>query len=263
MAHCPNCGRKLHLTDWRPECPGCHVNLNYFNSNEKLLEDSEKAEIEHAKFQPKVDRAKAAYAGSKLAIVRIVLSVLPIGALFLPLCANNSDTLNILDIYKILSSDAGALLSGVVQGDISSLFTLTLALSVVMILVGLIAIIASLGEHGKVRSFVLYGVHLLLAVASLVFASLQDGAKIGLYLYATLVAVLFIWNVILYKKGIPVHYTPCLIGGLPSEEYFALVEQGMTQAQIRRKMLVALAELQEAEEAKREAEEKEAAVCPQ
>lgn len=263
MAHCPNCGRKLHLTDWRPECPGCHVNLNYFNSNERLLEDSEKAEIEHAKFQPKVDRAKAAYAGSKMAIIRIVLSVLPIGALFLPLCSAKDGTLNILDVYKMLSADPNALLSGLFKGDFSSLFVLSLALSVVMILVGLIAIIASLGKHGKVRSFVLYGLHLLLAVLSLIFAALSGGAKIGLYLYAALVAVLFIWNVILFKTGIPVRYTPCLIGGLPSEEYFSMVEQGMTQAQIRRKMLVALAELQEAEDAKREAEEKEAAICPQ
>ena len=40
-------------------------------------------------------------------------------------------------------------------------------------------------------------------------------------------------------------YTECLIGGLPSEEYFALVEDGQSKEQIRRKMLVSLSQMQE------------------
>ena len=85
MANCPHCGYHLRLTDWKPDCPKCGVNLNYYKANERLLDESEKAEAEHAKFQPKVDRAKAAYAGSWKAIMRIVLTLLPVGALFLPL----------------------------------------------------------------------------------------------------------------------------------------------------------------------------------
>ena len=91
MAVCPNCGRKLRMTDWKPDCPECGVNLNYFNANERLLVDSEKAEREHARFQPSVDRGKASYAGSKLAILRIVFTLLPVGALFLPLCSKLAD----------------------------------------------------------------------------------------------------------------------------------------------------------------------------
>ena len=85
MAQCPRCGCRLRITDWKPVCPDCGVNLNYYKANERLLDESEKAEIEHAHFQPKVDRAKAAYAGSWKAILRIVLTLLPVGALFLPL----------------------------------------------------------------------------------------------------------------------------------------------------------------------------------
>ena len=52
MATCPKCGRKLKLTQWRPECPGCGVNMVYYDSNERLIVEAEKAEVEHAKSQP-------------------------------------------------------------------------------------------------------------------------------------------------------------------------------------------------------------------
>ena len=67
---------------------------------------------------------------------------------------------------------------------------------------------------------------------------------IGAYLYAALQALSFVWNLLLVKSGIPVKYTQCLIGGLPSEEYFGYVNSGWSKEDIRRKMLVALAKLQ-------------------
>ena len=85
MANCPKCGYKLKFTDFRPECPGCGVNLMYFNHQERLAEDADKAEAEHVQMQPKVDRIKFAFVGTKLSIVRLVLLFLPIGMLFLPL----------------------------------------------------------------------------------------------------------------------------------------------------------------------------------
>ena len=267
MAVCPNCGKKLKLTDWHPDCPGCGVNLNYFQSNEKLLVDSEKAEIEHAHFQPHIDRAKAAFVGSKLTVVRIVLSLLPIGGLFLPLgILKGVDTVsvNAIGVYDFVSkADIGALLGSVLKGDLFGISVLTLLLSVVLILVNLIALIASNGKHGKVRTFILNGVMLGFAAASAVCFTLSAGASpvltaaytgasvgAGAIVYIALIAVLFGWNIMLYTKGIEVKYTQCLIGGLPSEEYFSYVAQGMSKDEIYRKMLVALAKLEAAAEAK-------------
>lgn len=85
MANCPKCGYKLKFTDFRPECPGCGVNLMYYNHQERLAEDADKAEAEHVQMQPKIDRIKFAFIGTKLSIVRLVLLFLPIGMLFLPL----------------------------------------------------------------------------------------------------------------------------------------------------------------------------------
>ena len=262
MANCPHCGYHLRLTDWKPDCPKCGVNLNYYKANERLLDESEKAEAEHAKFQPKVDRAKAAYAGSWKAILRIVLTLLPVGALFLPLVMADGAK-NVIDIYKYVSgADLGALLGAGAAG----VSVAGLALSAVMILVCLILIVMSLGKHGKGRTIALYGVMFGAAAVSLAaffpaakamaFPGVETAlsAGVGAYLYVALQAVSFCWNLYVVLTGIPVKYTPCLIGGLPSEEYFGYIEKGVSKEEIRRKMLVALAELQVDAEAAGEAE---------
>ena len=265
MATCPHCGYKLRLTDWKPDCPECGVNLNYYKANDRLLDESEKAEAEHAKFQPKIDRAKAAYAGNWKTILRIVFTLLPIGALFLPL-ATLSGNHNVIDVYKYISAaDIGAMVTG---GSAFSYSILLLLLSAAMILVCLISVVASLGKHGKGRTVALYGVMLLAAAGSLVlFLSAAKSPELtarygdaaagpGAYLYTALQAFSFAWNFMLLSKGIPVTYTPCIIGGLPSEEYFGYLEAGWTRGEIRRKMLVALAKQQADRE---EAAQKEAA----
>lgn len=259
MTTCPNCGRKLHLKDWRPECPGCGTNLNYYNSNKNLLEESEKAEAEHARFQPRIDRAKAAYAGSKFAIIRIVLSLLPIGALFLPLCKNAAgESANVLKLYNIIN-EAG--IGNVLGGAFSSLYNLSvclLLLSAVMIIVSLVLIIMSLGKHGKIRVLITYALMVALSCASVItfviaqkkapvpFFESPNGASVGIgaILYVLLMLVLLLWNVFLLKKGIPVKYTQCLVGGIPSDEYYRLKAEGISTEELYRKMLAALTELE-------------------
>ena len=261
MATCPHCGYRLRMTDWKPVCPECGVNLNYYKANERLLDESEKAEAEHAKFQPRVDRAKAAYAGSWKAILRIVLTLLPVGALFLPL-VNLIGKENVLDVYYYFTNDE--LRAGVPGGNVFNAAVLLLALSAAMILVCLIFNIMSLGKHGKGRSIALYGVMLAAAVGALIAFLIavrapaftekygDPSAGIGAYIYILLQAVSFGWNLYVVKTGIPVKYTKCLIGGLPSEEYFRYVEAGVPKEEIRRKMLVALAKLQVETQAARE-----------
>ena len=258
MSCCPSCGRKLHIYDWRSECPGCGTNLNYYNSNTILLDEAEKAEKEHALFQPKVDRLKAAYAGSVLCIIRIILTLLPVGALFLPLIKTESGNLSVLPVYELINSKG---IGNIITGTFSSKLNLSatfLLLSAVLIIVSLILISMSLGKHGKIRVMLTYGIIELFSIISLVSLITCkksemieiDGIKstvspgVGAFLYVILLAVLFIYNVFLIKKGIKVKYTPCLIGGLPSEEYFRLIDQGASKDEIQRKMLIALTELE-------------------
>lgn len=274
MAKCPKCGRKLHIYDWRPECPGCHVNLVYYNSNENLLAESEKAEIEHAKHQPSIDRAKASFFGSAPAIVRIVLSLIPVAALFLPICvvqkAGGSENINAIGVYNYISkADFGALMNNMLHGDLFPLSVILLLISVVMILVCLGCTVMSLGPHGKQRNFILNMIMLVCAAGSALTFALSDipsvlpgcsGGKpsVGIYLYVFLILVLLIYNLILAKKGLKIKHTVCLIGGLPSEEYFSMVEQGVSELEIRKKMVESLTKMQNEVRAKAAEEEAEA-----
>lgn len=273
MATCPKCGKKLRLYHWRPECPACGVNMIYFASNERLLAESEKTEIEHAKFQPKVDRAKAAFFGSPWAIARIVLTVLPWACLMLPLgrLVNQEYVLsfNAINVYQYLSGQGfGAVFSAALKGELLPLSVALLLVSAAMVLVCLICSVMSLGKHGKARNLILNLIQTGSAVGAAVCFSLADiraalpdyssgDLRWGGFVYIGLLAALLVYNLYLAKRGLPVKKTVCYIGGLPSDEYFQYVEQGMSELEIRKKMVEALTKMQDEVRAKAaEAEEK-------
>ena len=260
MANCPNCGRKLHIYNWSQECPDCHVNMVYYKSNDRLLEETEKAEIEHAINQPGIDRAKAAFFGSPPAIVRIILSLLPIAGLFLPLCSfygeNGRESINAINIYNFISKadDIGSILG---EGTFG-ISIIALLLSAVMIIVCLALTPLSLSKKGKERNLLLNSFMIASAVVSAMCFSAcsmnistifpqYTSAKIsiGSFVYIGLMILILVYNLRLDKKGLEVKYTPCYIGGLPSGEYFSLVEQGTDILEIRKKMVEALKEIQE------------------
>ena len=249
MADCPKCGKHLRMLDWRQNCPYCDVNLVYYKSNEKLLDDSEKAEIEHAHTQPKIDRAKAAYFGSPLAIARFVLTILPVVTLLIPFVklngAQSSKLINLVSVINFFRDGGFNTMLGALPGNKLALALALMCLAAAMFLINAIFVIASYGKHGKGRQTFLYAFTFLLAVAS--FICLIAGGKnfIGAVVFVFAEFAALAVNIMLYAKGIKVKYTPCLIGGLPKEEYYSYVEQGMTREEIRRKMLVALAEMQE------------------
>ncbi len=275
MTNCPKCGRKLHIYNWRQECPDCHVNIVYYKSNDRLLEETEKAEIEHAKSQPGIDRAKAAFFGSPPAIIRIFISLLPIAGLFLPLCSlsgvNGAKSVNVINVVNFISGaeDIGSVFGNGAFG--ASIIGLTL--SAVMIIVCLALTPLSLSEHGKERNIILNCVMIVSAAVSMVcflicaadISAVLPGyssakLSVGSFVYIGLMLIIPVYNLMLDKRGLAVKYTPCYIGGLDSNEYFSLVEQGVDKLEIRRKMVEALTEIQEritAEEAKA-SEKKEA-----
>lgn len=85
MAECPKCGYKLRVKDWRPECPKCGVNVVYYGIEDRLREEADAAEYNHAKMQPHFDRLKFSLIGHPLSIVRLCIGLLPIVALLLPM----------------------------------------------------------------------------------------------------------------------------------------------------------------------------------
>ena len=283
-ATCPKCGGKLKLTDWRPNCPHCGVNMVYYGMEERLLLDADKAEAEHARTQPRIDRLKAAFVGSKLAIARIVFSVLPIAALFLPIAkfafkapyVGYEGSVNAISIYNLVSSHLDfdslfSMLGSKVMGPMFIFYAVSLVcllLSAVGVLLHLIFLTLACSPKGKQRNYGFGIANIVLVIVSIVMFFLFSGkvtalfpsvvtassVGIGAYLYLALLIASFVVDVICFTKGIEVKYKPCFVGNIPADEYFQLVKDGVPLDQIRAVMAERTA-AKEAEEAKKAAEE--------
>lgn len=275
MANCPKCGRKLTLLDWRPNCPGCGVNLVYYGMEERLLDEADKAEAEHARLQKRIDRLKAAFVNSPLTIVRIILSILPIATLLIPLAtvtfsgpmiAEQTKSINAIEIYNIVSKlDFDALFTMIGSNLLGTAFIgmagslVSLVISLVFVIVSLLALMAACGPKGNVRNLTLNSISIVFAVASIfLFNMFTNGisaafpeyfsGKIGAGIFVYIGALLLLLgiNILLTVKGIDVKYKQCFVGGIPYEEYMELVEKGTPKDEIRAMMVAALEEKEKA-----------------
>lgn len=283
MAKCPKCGRKLTLFDWKPNCPDCGVNLVYYGMEERLLDEADAAEAEHAKLQKRIDRLKASFVGSKLTILRIILSVLPIATLLLPLCSvtysgpfieQTTTNINAIELVNLVSSlDIDALLTMLGSGIVGTSFIgyagalVCLLLSVVFIIISLLMLTLACSPKGNPRNITLNIITIALAAASpilfnvfatnisAVFPDFISGKiGFGIFVYIAALALLLAINIIIAVKGVEVKYKQCFVGGIPAEKYFELVEKGTDKAVIRQMMTEALEkQTEEKEEVKEEA----------
>ncbi len=285
MAKCPKCGRKLTLFDWKPNCPECGVNLVYYGMEERLMEEADHAEAEHARLQKRIDRLKASFVGSKLAIVRIILSVLPIAALLLPLASISfngpyieatTTSINAIEIYNIVSSlDFDALFTMIGSGVVGSSFIgyagalVGILLSLVFVILSLVLLTLACSPKGCVRNLIMNSLAIVAAVVSIVmFTQFANGITavfpdfvtdasigFGIFVYIGMLALLLGLNIYLTVNKIEVKYKQCYVGGIPAEEYFELVEKGTDKETLHKMMAEALSEKTEEKEAEETKEE--------
>lgn len=230
MANCPKCGYKLRMIDIKAECPECGVNLIYFNHQERLAEDADKAEEEYIRMQPKIDRVKFAFVGTKLSIVRLILLLVPIGMLFLPLAqikvlmpyntidANVSILNLVMDViakfeFSILSI---APTTAVVCYFISILGVLV---SAIFAILNIPFVSVSCSPKGFKRNVILSSCGIVAIVVSIIsflvlnsqleasFGAMYSG-NIGIGAFLVIAAYLAIIgiNIIIKKKNVPVKY---------------------------------------------------------
>ena len=238
---------------------------------ERLLSEADAAEAEHAKLQKKIDRLKASFVGSKLTIIRIILSVIPIAALMLPLCSvtysgpfieQTTTSVNAITIYNLVSTlDFDALFT-MIGSDLlgTSLIgyagaLVCLLLSLVLVIVSLVLLTLACSPKGNPRNITLNSITIILASASAVlFTVFSNGITavfpefisgklgVGIFVYIALLAALLILNIVIAKKGVDVKYKQCYVGGIPAEEYFELVANGTDVDTIHEMMAKALEE---------------------
>lgn len=88
---CPNCGKKLHVWDVKAECSSCGVSIPNYNWQARLEEDNIKAEKQFAVFNRTMNRIAYSIYGTKLRIVRLILTFLPAIGFILPWATLKSD----------------------------------------------------------------------------------------------------------------------------------------------------------------------------
>ena len=273
MADCPKCGVHLKLTDWRQHCPHCGANIVVYDLQERLMQQADIAEVQHYHFQKKIDRLKASFIGSKLAIVRIVTSFIPVFALLLPVITAKmnpafsaySGGVSFITIYNGVDTigqpgflAADPLLTGSL---------LLLLLSIVFWLVHFVLLTMACGKRAMARAIVLHALLLLSAFGALaLFAADRSSAvltgkpAVGIYLYLVLLIVNAAVDFAVLRQGIDVRHKQCYVGGIPIEEYFEL-QKTMTPEDLRQEQYRRMQKKREEKEAQlaREQAEKEAA----
>lgn len=275
MANCPKCNAHLKLTDWKQHCPHCGTNITVYDLQEKLMKDADIAEVQNYHFQKKIDRVKAAFVGSPLAITRIFTSLLPAGALFLPIIkatfspeklaeANGDVTfLSIYGNFDKIGDVFGFLSSNSVSDKLFVIAFIVFLLSVVATLLRFILNALACSPKGKIRNYSMDGILLATSIipAILILAMSGDGAVeaslgIGAILYVALQIVNVAIDIIFFKKGFEIKHQQCYVGGIPIEEYFEM-EKTMSREEIRAEQYKRLQALQIAKEKELEEKEKE------
>lgn len=256
MANCPKCNAKLKLTDWRPECPKCGVNMVYYGMEERLLADAEKAEAEHAKFQKGLDRFKASSIGGKRQIARLVLSIIPAIGLVLgfllpalslatinlsniPYYGDNVINVNIVTVVEFFMNyfDVNGLL-GVIGSDVVGTPFIMFAVSIVLLALSVVMGILNFGRNfcsskaSSCKKNIIVSVlsMILIIAAGIVFDVFGSGINavfptfieanlgIGVFVTAALHIPVIAVNATMVKNPIVVKYTELPTYGEAEEE---------------------------------------------
>ncbi|MBQ8183654.1 MAG: hypothetical protein IJ025_07130 [Clostridia bacterium] len=277
MADCPKCGEHLKVTDWKQHCPHCGGNIVIYDIQERLMKDADIAEVQYYHFQKKIDRLKASFVGSRLAVVRIFTSLIPVLAIVVPFFKCNFNEpfvpfsgyfslFSLLDILDKFNVDNILSLLDTSDGRLPLVLFLIsvglILLTVVLLLVRFFCLTMSCSKRGKSMC---YGFDLSLLVLGVLSSVLlfivpenpyfSIDFVIAPIVYLILLIVNFIVDIAIFKKGISVKHAPCFVGGIPIEEYFQMVENGVAQDEIRAEMYRRLAKLQEEKEAELKKEE--------
>lgn len=234
MSKCPKCGRKLHLYNVSQFCPDCGTNLRFYKFEETFFREAKEAELSQAVIHVKIRHLKAAFIGSKLAIARLIVMLLPVVGLLIPAGSfkfifpfkQAGFAISGLGIYGMFTGDEFNYLMSVTGSSFSNgafaslrnaLFAYaSVAVFAVFVLLTSILCFISYKNMQKITA-VFAGLGIVDCFAAMVFISkfakacgstpiLEGSSGFGLIATALLFGVVLAVNILLSKKGIPVEY---------------------------------------------------------
>ena len=233
MAHCPNCKKRLNLWNVSQICPHCGVNMRFFDYDKRFYHDAKESELSMARVHVFVRTLKAAFIGAKISIARLVLMLLPVGALMLPLAKGGVDfpffhadiDLSALGLFGAFSGGALDYLLPMMTSPVNGAAVAAFVIAALALAVALVCAVAQLlttvlGFINIKRTAVANCVFALLAIAgvivseifaskagkaagfegSMISCSLSFGWAIQIAAFAAFFAI----NFPIAKNGIPI-----------------------------------------------------------
>ncbi len=234
MAHCPKCGKKLKLTDISQFCPACGVNMRFVDFEKNFYKEAKEAELSQANMHVKVKKLKASFVGSKLAIARLCVMLLPILAMLIPAgsftislpFSSESSTFSALGLYGLFSgsglnyilSMVGAPVDGAAFTALRNGLFGFAAVAVFGLLIFFVSVLGFISIRNMQKINVALSVCGIAAsaVAMILIITFVSAAKDSIFLegkngFGLIVCILmfiavFVVNLLLVRKGIPVEY---------------------------------------------------------
>ncbi len=146
-AKCPACGHNLKIWNVKAECPKCGVNIANYQWEKRLSDDADFAENAFASFHYNLQNFRSAVFGTKLRIVRFILTFLPLVALVLPLYdftlnlpfnnSENSVSFLTFVLDYLLETDIGSVIK-LIGGEVLGTATLMVVIACVLMLLAVV-----------------------------------------------------------------------------------------------------------------------------
>ncbi len=234
MAKCPKCGYKLKIWNVSQFCPKCKTNLRFYNFEEEFYRSAKIAELNNAAFHIKIRHLKAAFIGSKMMIVRLVVALLPALMFLIPAGSFHFEVpyksvdfsvglMGIVNLFMngdigLFAGLKGSELIGAEFGGALNVFiasAVPVIFAVLVLLGSLLGFISIKKMQKIICSFSALG--FISALAAQIVMYIQVGAlkdtliltgSAGFGLYAVMLAfsIVFVINFIINKNGVPVVY---------------------------------------------------------
>lgn len=239
---CPNCGAEIKWYNIKADCSECGVSIPNFNWEARLEEDNKKAEEKFGKLYRTLNLLRYSVGGTKLRILRIAMSFIPIIGIIIPwatLKGDNaelnfdllglfSDGTSTIDFFGILFKDLGGVIEALSAEGFSGpasfmLFGLVSVLLSIVILVIAFFLIFITFKKPKTKAMVITDILGILfmgagifffssvgskisaesvSLAGLTFENASASAEWGIFVFIALAIVAFIGNLLVAKSPI-------------------------------------------------------------
>lgn len=197
MSNCPKCNEKLSPFYMKQNCPKCGTNLVYYDLDNRLKADHEKAMKEQEAVDRVLNNIKTSAFGGGLQITRFVLMFSPLAWMCLPMFKTN-DGGNVTLISVIM----GIINGGFDFGNPSYLFPfITMVCIILFSLLVIISSLFSIGKKALKRNISFSSVNMVvLLIVSTMSIKYSATLDIGLFIVVATYLLKFVLHKLVDKK---------------------------------------------------------------